>query len=158
MAIQVVSFRCTLKDTLGRIISSTVNQNVLNLGSGKLQSMTALVDALHGLRKGEKRKVSLRANEAYGYYDPELVLVRPTGELTMSEPVKLGERVIYVRNGKSISYWVTQMSGETVTLDGNHPLAGQDLVFELEGMESRDATAKEIADSVPEAMGSSLLH
>ena len=146
MAIQVVSFHCVLKNKLGRVISSTFNQNVMTDGPRDAETLTALVEALQDLEKGEKRKISLRAEQAYGFYNPKLVITCPLEDLSSGTPVKLGERVIYVKNGIRTAYRVIGVSSDLVTLDANHPLAGQDLVFEIEATEARDATLEELGD------------
>ncbi len=92
MTIQLVSFNCVLKNKLGRVISSTFNQNVLTYAESDQNEPIALVEALSNSRKGEKRKLCLRAEEAYGLYLPELVIVRSLSELSMSAEVKRGER------------------------------------------------------------------
>ncbi len=146
MAIQVVSFHCVLKNKLGRVISSTFNQNVMTDGPRDAETLTALVEALQDLEKGEKRSISLSAEQAYGFYNPKLVITCPLEDLSSGAPVKLGERVIYVKNGIRTSYRVIGVSADLVTLDANHPLAGQDLVFEIETTEARDATLEELGD------------
>jgi FKBP-type peptidyl-prolyl cis-trans isomerase SlyD len=148
MAIQVVSFHCVLKNKLGQIISSTFNQNVLTEGNPEVtQVLQGLSDGLRDLRKGEKRKVYLRAEDAYGFYNPQLVIVRPLEEISMKGPLRTGEPIVYVTNGSRQNFRVMEISSDSVTLDGNHPLAGQDLVFEIEALEAREATAEEIAKS-----------
>ena len=144
MAIQVISFHCLLKDRLGRVISSTYNHSVLTHGPRANGTLKALGNALSELRKGEKRRVCLRAEEAYGFYNPKLVIVRKLDELTVCDPFKLGEKVVYDRGGERREYRVIAITSEIVTLDGNHPLAGQDLVFEIEATDAREATPEEI--------------
>ena len=155
MGIQVVSFHCVLKNNLGQVISSTFNQNVLTDGPRDEETLIALVEALKDLEKGEKRKISLRADQAYGFYNPKLVLTCALEDLTPTKtPMKLGERVIYVKNGKRTSYRVIGLSEDSVTLDANHPLAGQDLVFEIHTTEAREATREELGDlEVPAQAG-----
>lgn len=147
MAVQVVSFHCVLKNKFGKVLSSTFNQNVLTHGPGNQFALNALSDALQNLRKGERRKVHVAAEDAYGYYDPNLVLIRPLDSIVMSEPVRVGERILYKWNGEDRYFRVTALTDDFVTLDGNHPLAGQDLVFEIEAMDARAATAEEIAEA-----------
>lgn len=148
MAIQVVSFNCVLKNNLGQVISSTFNQNVLTEGAAETpQVLQALSDGLKDLQKGEKRKVFLKAEEAYGFYNPKLVIVRPLEEIFMQGSLRQGEAISYIKDGKSNSYRVLEISSDSVTLDGNHPLAGQDLVFEIETLAAREATAEEIFKS-----------
>ena len=144
MSAQVVSFRCTLRNKLGQVISSTVNQDVMTQDMRSEQKLSFLAEGLRNLSKGEKRRICLRAEQAYGYYDPKLLIVRPLDEIEVSEPIILGESVTYIRNGKAKSFRVIEISNDSVTLDGNHPLAGQDLIFDIEAMEARDATPDEI--------------
>lgn len=158
MAIQIVSYRCVLKNTLGQVISRTYSHNVIaaNSPSGT-NTLSALVDALKDLRAGETRHVCLRADQAYGFYDPKLVVVREIDGLDFSAPVTVGEEVAMVTGGKKRMMRVTEINDESVTLDGNHPLAGQDLVFEIEATEARDATAEELNEAEDTDSGS-LLH
>ncbi|MES2855009.1 MAG: FKBP-type peptidyl-prolyl cis-trans isomerase [Bdellovibrionota bacterium] len=145
MAIQVISFHCVLKDKLGRVISSTFNNGVMS--SGGPETLKALSDGMQGLMKGEKRRISLSAEQAYGFYDPKLVVVRDIADVMMSAQVKVGESIVYETGGKRGVYHITELSGDSVTLDGNHPLAGQDLVFEIEAVDAREATVAEIDET-----------
>ena len=143
MPTQIVSFHCVLKNSLGHLLGTTFNQNVLLSDQMKDQQLRYLVDALRDLRAGEKRRVFLSADRAYGYYDPSLVIVRSLDQLNIPQHVRLGETVVYATSGGKRNYRVIQLSDESVTLDGNHPLAGQDLIFEIEATTARDATAEE---------------
>lgn len=158
MAVQVVSFRCVLKDKLGRVISSTINQNVLTSSVGDSNHLAALMGHLQDLQAGEFRKIDLRADEAYGFYNPKLVLVRPWEDLNFSSPLRLGERVIYETEEGRKSFRVTEMTHDSVTLDANHPLAGQDLVFEIEATAARLATPDEIHASATDDGALNQLH
>lgn len=147
MAVQVVSFHCVLKDKLGRIISSTFNNGVLSGSSSNgPETLKALAEGMKDLSAGEKRRISLRADQAYGFYDPSLVVVRAIEDIAMSAQVRVGESIVYDIKGKRGLFQVTEVSADSVTLDGNHPLAGQDLVFEIEAVATRDATAEELND------------
>lgn len=149
MTVQVVSFHCTLKNKFGHIIGKTYNKNVINDYHSDPNSLSALVDEMRDLKKGEKRNIHLNAERAYGFYNPELVVMRSLDEVDMnrSEPIAIGERVVFVTNGKPSVFRVIHVTADSVTLDGNHPLAGQDLVFEIETTDARDATAEEISSA-----------
>lgn len=148
MGIQIVSYRCTLTDRMGRFISSSVAQNVLLHAEAEHVPLKALSEAMRDLKKGEKRQISLSASEAYGFYDPNLVITRSLEEFELAPPLKIDEQVRVMRNGRSVWMKVINVSGETVTLDGNHPLAGQDLIFEIQALDAREATEGEIVDLV----------
>jgi len=155
MSIQIISYRCNLKNRMGHTISSSVVRDVLLDPEGAQAPLKALSAGLRGIKKGEVRKISLHAHEAYGLYDPKLVLTRLLDESELEAPYKIDERVLVIRDGVKIPMRVIHYSSDTVTLDGNHPLAGQDLVFEIQVLESRDATVEEIRDA---DLGLPLLH
>ncbi len=146
MTVQVVSFHCTLKNKFGRIIGKTYNQNVINDSQREPHTLTALVEEMRDIKTGEKRRIHLSAERAYGFYNPDLVIIRSFDEIEMShgEPMKVGEKVVFVTDGEPHAYRVIHLTADSVTLDGNHPLAGQDLIFEIEATSAREATLEEI--------------
>lgn len=157
MGAQVISFKCILTNKAGHLISSTYNKDVLTVGDLKLEGMlSGLNRNLQNLSKGEKRSISLPAEEAYGLYDPGKVVLIPLKKLP-KDLIK-GESVhILGKSGTRRIYRVLEIHSDFARLDGNHPLAGQDLVFEIETLDARDATAKEIEESL-NAVYEQLLH
>ncbi len=148
MAAQVISFHCVLKNKLGQIISSTTARDVLTEGF-TVGVLPALALALKDVIRGERRTINLRAEEAYGFYDPKLVVKRWREELMAGDGIREGEQVRYMINGVERLCRVIDSSENFVTLDANHPLAGQDLVFEIEALEARAATAGDFYDEPP---------
>jgi FKBP-type peptidyl-prolyl cis-trans isomerase SlyD len=177
MKAQIISFHCTLKDPLGRVISSSFNRDVLTAvldakPSGKRnikavhapapapanpaqstsnsysdfhEPIQGLVEGLQGLRKGEKRQIFVAAERAYGYYDPQLVLTVSRKKLPHGEALEAGFQVVtQADDGEWRVFRVLSADGQYVTLDGNHPLAGQDLFFDVEATATREATPDEI--------------
>lgn len=157
MSVQIISFNCDLKTKTGRLISSTFNRDVINaVQPGEPALLEGLARGLQDLKKGERRSISLHAQEAYGFYDPKKIVLLPRKK--MPREVRIGQSVsILDRKGQARSYRVLQFHDELVSLDGNHPLAGQDLVFEIEAIDARDATPVEIAESV-NLISKQLLH
>jgi FKBP-type peptidyl-prolyl cis-trans isomerase SlyD len=146
MNIQVISFNCLLKNKAGQIISSTFSREVLNSSVAQNDVLSGLSKGLQNLTKGERRSISLSAEEAYGLYEPKKVVLFPKSKLP--DNVHIDEYVsITSKTGNVRSYKVIQFHGDMVSLDGNHPLAGQDLIFEIETLEVRDATIEEISQS-----------
>lgn len=151
MKVQIVSFHCILKDKFGKIISSSFNQDILTGSDGSQQELAALSKGLQNLTSGEKRKITLSAAEAYGFYDPKKVLTMPRNELPQIRKTKKIEKPIMLEiNGRPHQFRVIEVNSDNVVLDGNHPLAGQDLVFEIETVAVRDATPSEIHESIPQ--------
>ena len=146
MAYKVVSVRCVLKDPLGHVLFSTFNRNVFPHAKTQQEELAPVSEALKKIKKGQKMKIFVPADKAYGFYDPELVIVRRFDQLSAGKPFRTGELVIYEREGERRPYRILEVSGDSITMDGNHPLAGQDLVYELEATDSREATSDEIED------------
>ncbi|MBC7692945.1 MAG: FKBP-type peptidyl-prolyl cis-trans isomerase [Methylotenera sp.] len=149
MKTQIVSFHCVLKNKLGNLISSTFNQDVLTQNSvedpGEL--LVGLAKGLQNLHKGEKRRICLSADQAYGFYDPKLVIELSRSEIAQGKHLKLGQEVkAHAENGEMKVFRVTHVHGNALTLDANHPLAGQDLVFDIEATEARDATPEDLLE------------
>ena len=144
---QVVSFNCILKNKAGKLISSTYNRDVLtSVENGQNIFLYGLAKNLQNLKKGERRLINVSAEEAYGFYDPQKVILYPRYKLP--KLLKIGELINIIHGtGYNHSYRVVNLEPQYVSLDGNHPLAGQDLVFEIETLEVRDATPQEIEES-----------
>jgi FKBP-type peptidyl-prolyl cis-trans isomerase SlyD len=143
---QVISFHCVLKNNLGKVISSTFNRDVLTHSSG--ERLPGLSDGLQNLEAGEKRRIFLSASQAYGYYNLNLVIEVSRKKISQGSKLKIGDKVsIHTQDKKLRNFRVIQENSRTLTLDGNHPLAGQDLIFDVEGVQIRDATQEELKES-----------
>lgn len=148
MRVQVISFNCILKNKAGNVISTTFNRDIINSPEGQQTVLSGLVEGLQNLKKGEKRVIPLTAEKAYGFYDPKKVALFPRKKIGKNKTLSFGETVSIVsKTGRVYLYRVVEIYGDMVALDGNHPLAGQDLVFEIEAVEARDATPDEIMES-----------
>lgn len=147
MNAQVVSFNCVLKNKAGRLISSTFNRDILNINLGGEALLEGLAKGMVDLTEGERRSISLSAEEAYGLYDPKKVILFPCKKLP--EDAKVGMAVsIKGKSGKMRLYKILEVVPPFARLDGNHPLAGQDLVFEIEALKVRKATETEIEEAL----------
>lgn len=143
---QIISFNCLLKNRAGKLISATYNRDVLNAIDADDAQLIALAQGLQNIKKGEKRKISISAEQAYGFYDPNKIILYPTRKLP--KDIRLGQAIkIITKSGLIKNYVVSQFHNDLTSLDGNHPLAGQDLVFEIEALDVRDATDEEIENS-----------
>lgn len=146
MGIQVISFYCHLKNKTGQTISSTYNRDVLTGSLEKDPMLRGLASGLQNLKSGEKRTISLVAEDAYGLYDPNKVILYPRKKLPKT--LRVGEMICIVdKNGRARSYKLLEFHSDMASLDENHPLAGQDLIFEIEALDVREATVDEIADA-----------
>jgi FKBP-type peptidyl-prolyl cis-trans isomerase SlyD len=145
---QVISFKCLIRNKAGHLISTTYNREVLTLNEMPPTGILwGLNKNLQNLKKGEKRSILVLAEEAYGLYDPTKVILYPRKKLPKN--IIKGELVqIISKNKIKNSYCVVETYSDHVRLDGNHPLAGQDLIFDVETLDAREATEKEIVDAL----------
>jgi FKBP-type peptidyl-prolyl cis-trans isomerase SlyD len=148
MSVQVVSFNCVLKNKAGLLISSTFNREVITSVEGQGTILSGLAQGLQNLKKGEKRSLEISAAEAYGFYDPKKVIFFPRNKIPKEKTLRCGEPLVIIsKTGTKRTYRIVEIHADLLTLDSNHPLAGQDLIFEIEAIDAREATQSEIADS-----------
>lgn len=140
---RVISFNYTLKDTKGQILDQSTSGPLAFLEGGG-QIIPALEDEISNLKVGDKKNVKLKAADAYGMPDAKMLMDVPKEELAHLKievggflQLQLTDQVKVVR--------VTNITDKSVTLDGNHPLAGQDLEFDVEITDARPASSEELA-------------
>ena len=102
-------------------------------------------EALEGKDVGEEVALTLEPDDAFGEYDAELLRVEPRARFP--ETIEVGMRFEGVpgdREEEALIYTVTDVTPDTVVVDGNHPLAGERLWFRAKVSEVRVATAEEL--------------
>ncbi len=146
----VVSLAYTLKLQNGEIIDFSEADDPLEYLHGADNIIPGLEKELTGLKSGDAKEVRVSAEEGYGEYDPEDVEVVERGMLPTDMAIKLGMVVaIEDEDGNTSEAYVREIAADSVTLDFNHPLAGQPLFFSVEVLAVRDATAEELAHGHP---------
>ena len=103
------------------------------VGSGAL--IPGFESAVVGMEAGEKKTFTLSVDEAYGPRRDELLLTVPRDEVPSDLDAAVGESLVLERNGQEMQVIVKNVSDTGLTLDANHPLAGRDLIFEIEMLE-----------------------
>ncbi len=148
MKTQVISFRCVIKNRLNQVLSSSVQRDVLN-GLEIPGKLPDLVLGLQNVSPGERRRIEIKAERAYGLYDPDLYGEINRSELRNGRFLRLGETLqLYSPERKSsMTFRIVGEDSETIFVDANHPFAGQDLVFEIEILEARDEQDDDDTDS-----------
>jgi FKBP-type peptidyl-prolyl cis-trans isomerase SlyD len=144
---RVIAFHYTLKNPAGEVLDSSSGAEPLLFLEGAGQIIPGLEEQLLLLSVGDKRTIQVPSARAYGEHDAELVMEVPKTRLPKAEGLTVGDQFASRGpNGEPAGVFVvTAVGGETVTLDGNHPLAGVDLTFEIEIMTMRNATAEELS-------------
>jgi FKBP-type peptidyl-prolyl cis-trans isomerase SlyD len=145
MKTQVISFHYTVTNKSGEKIDSSAGQEPLSFLSDQGQILPHLEVELTKLKVGDKKTVDLTAANAYGEFDQNLIIKVPNAELPSDGEVQEGARFRGQDNqGQDRVFTVAKRDDTHTTLDGNHPLAGQDLKFEVELVSIREATAEEL--------------
>lgn len=141
---QVVSIHYTLKNDAGDVLDSSSDGEPLSYLHGHGNLIPGLERELTGKNTGDKLQVKIAPAEGYGEYNKELVQRVPRRALKGVPNVKVGMRLHAQTKHGVREVTVTQLTGDLVTLDGNHPLAGQNLSFEVEVADIRAASAEEL--------------
>jgi peptidylprolyl isomerase len=115
----------------GTIFDSSAEAEPLEFVLGEGQILPGFEAAILGLGTGESRTFKIPADEAYGPHRDDHVVTLPLDELPSYLRPKLGDVMeIQQPGGKILAVRITSLTDTEIELDGNHPLAGQDLTFE----------------------------
>jgi FKBP-type peptidyl-prolyl cis-trans isomerase SlyD len=144
----VVTIAYTLRNDRGDVLDTSAEGEPLAYLHGTGSMVPGLEKALAGRRAGEKLDVTLEAAEGYGERDDRLVRNVPIRRLAGSK-VAVGATVRVDDPSGPRRGVVTAVRGDYATVDGNHPLAGQTLRFEIEIVSVREATAEELEHGHP---------
>lgn len=141
---RIFAFNYTLKGTDGSILDASEENDPLAFLEGAGQIIPGLESALLFMQEGDKKTVHLKPEEAYGMPSEKMLMQVPVAELAHIPDLKVGSflRLDLAEQTKVVR--VSAMNAENITLDGNHPLAGQELIFEVEMVLIRDATPEEL--------------
>jgi len=120
----------------GMVFDSTMSSSPLIFIIGESELIPGFEEAVIGMKTGESKKVKVPADKAYGPYHKGLAMVVGHDQLPEDVEPEVGEQLEMPHEmGYQIVYTVTEVSESTVTLDGNHILAGKDLIFEIQLVE-----------------------
>lgn len=151
---KVVSMHFNVTDSDKVEIDTTYGDQPLTFIQGSGLLVPGLEEALVGMETGDKKTVSLEAADAYGERYEQLLQAMPASMFDGME-VAVGMQFRATTDEGEQTVIVVDVSEDTIVVDGNHPLAGIDLTFNVEVMEVRDATAEELAHGHVHADGSS---
>ena len=134
----------TLKNNEGEILDSSDGREPLVYLHGVGALIPGLENVLEGEGEGSKVSTVIKPEDAYGHRTDELLHKFPKSGFTGDEEMQEGMRVqLETENGPAIAV-ISNIEGEEVTLDLNHPLAGMELHFDVEVVGIREAQQEEI--------------
>lgn len=139
----VVTINYTLTDDQGQVIDSSEGREPLAYLQGAHNIIPGLEKALEGKSKGDTMVVEVEPDEGYGPRREELVQDVPRDRFENADKVQQGMQVQAQTEAGPQLFTVLDVADDSVTLDANHPLAGQKLTFSVEVVDVREATAEE---------------
>lgn len=144
MGPRVFAFNYILKSSTGEILDASDESQPLPFLEGAGQIIPALEKQILLLTEGDKKTISLTSEEAYGPLRENLIMDVDAKELEHISGLEIGSYLQLDLKDQIKVVRVTNITPEKVTIDGNHPLAGQALEFDVEVVLIRAATSDEI--------------
>ena len=145
MSRRVIGFHYTLTDKTGTVIDSSVGDEPLVFLEQSHQIIPGLERVLVLMNVGDKRKIEVKAADAYGDINQELIINVKRTQFPPDADLKIGDQFQVNEDPHSPVFTIIKVNPEEVTVDGNHPMAGKDLFFDVELTTVRPATAEELA-------------
>ena len=141
---KVVGIEYTLKNLAGEILDSNEGEEPLYFIQGLGNIVPGLEKALAEKSEGDRLEVLVKAAEGYGEYDKNLVRRVPRDKLKNFGNPKKGAMIRSQSPDGEQIFVITDVTATHVQLDGNHPMAGQDLYFDIRITEIREPTKDEL--------------
>jgi FKBP-type peptidyl-prolyl cis-trans isomerase SlyD len=150
---KVVSIDYTLTGVDGNVIDSSQGQEPLAYLHGAGNIIPGLERALEGKSPGDEVNATIAPEDGYGQKNPSLVQPVARAQFPGVNEIKLGQQFQAQTNHGPRVVTVVGITDDTVTVDANHPLAGETLKFDVKVVNVRDATAEEIDHGHPHEPG-----
>lgn len=126
----------TGKLTSGELFDTSEGRDPLEFQVGEGHVIRGFDDGVLEMQVGDKRTVQIPVDQAYGPRNEDLIMDFPADRLPEDLKPEIGMQLqLNNEQGQSFPVVVSAVSAESVTLDGNHPLAGEELIFDIELVE-----------------------
>ena len=140
----VVTLDYTLKDNDENVLDSS-NDGSFSYLHGASNIIPGLENALTGKTTGDELSVSIAPEDAYGEHDDDKTQTVPRNMFPPEHEIEVGMQFhAQAPDGQQLMVKVIGLEGDNVVVDGNHPLAGVQLNFDVKVMDVRQATAEEL--------------
>lgn len=140
----VVSMEYTLKID-GEVIDSSEGHDPLEFLTGHGNIISGLEREMIGMKVGDSKDVTVAPEDGYGEYDEEAFLDVPSNQFPKDMPIQEGlELTVRDDSGEARYARIESVEGETVRLNFNHPLAGDELHFNVKVVNLREPTGEEL--------------
>ncbi|MBD1805979.1 MAG: FKBP-type peptidyl-prolyl cis-trans isomerase [Symplocastrum torsivum CPER-KK1] len=132
----IVKIHYTGKLDDGTVFDSSVNREPLEFTLSGGQVIPGFDEAVLGMSPGESKTQKIPMDQAYGPHRDEMVLEISRQQIPPELEPEVGQQLqVQQENGQTIPVFVTEVTESKVTLDANHPLAGEDLTFDIQLVE-----------------------
>ncbi len=129
-----VHYQGSLED--GTVFDSSRERDPLEFTIGQGSIISGFENAINGMSEGETKKISITSEDAYGSYNNDLIVTVNKSQIPDHIDPEIGMILkVGLHSGSVQNFTIHDMADDTVTIDGNHPLAGKDLTFEIELVE-----------------------
>ncbi len=120
----------------GQIFDSSLERDPLEFTVGGGQMIPGFDAAVNGMEVKEKTEVTIPCAEAYGDRTKDMMQQIPRTQLPQDMKPEVGQTLVASQEGGADQHvLITEVNEQTITVDANHPLAGEDLIFEIELLE-----------------------
>ncbi len=141
---KVVTLHYTLKNDGGEVLDESTKEHPFAYIHGSGQIVPGLESALSGAKTGDKKDVTVTAEEGYGEINPELEFKVERSNFPADKELEEGMQfTAEMKDGRQHPFTIVKLEGDDVHINGNHPLAGETLHFAVEVGPIRDATDEE---------------
>jgi len=157
---KAVTLNYTLKDDQGEMLDQSNDASFIYL-HGANNIIPGLEDALTGRVKDDKFDLVIKPEDAYGEHNPEFTQVVDRSMFDQAQAGDLEAGMQFqsqAEDGAMMIITISEVNGDKITIDGNHPLAGITLHYDVHVVDVRDATEEEITHGHIHAHGESCGH
>ncbi len=120
----------------GTVFDTSADRDPLEFTIGRGQLIPGFEQAVIGMSAGESKTVNIPADEAYGQHNAEMLTEVDRSQFPADLNPEVGQQLQFNRpDSQTVVVTVASVSESTVTLDANHPLAGKDLIFDIQPVE-----------------------
>ncbi|MBN2224847.1 MAG: peptidylprolyl isomerase [Deltaproteobacteria bacterium] len=120
----------------GTIFDTSADNDPLEFTVGKQDVIPGMESAVIGMEPGDKKTITIATDDAYGPYHEEMVVTVDRSEFPEDMAIEVDQQLsVELEDEQSIIVTVTEITDDNVTLDANHPLAGEDLTFDIQLVE-----------------------
>ena len=122
----------------GQVFDTSEGGEPLEFEVGAGEVIQGFDEGVRGMQVGEKKTIEIEADDAYGQRSEALVQAVSRGDLNLDTEPQVGMNlVLQLPDGNQIPVAITNVTQDSVTLDANHPLAGQKLIFDVELVDTK---------------------